>query len=74
MKHQPIEALLRPPVEYFSGLSYLAIGLLAATAPTVLMMTPSVAVVTATALLTLGLLRMVQGWRIRRYQRGLRRL
>ena len=52
MKHQPVEALFRPPVEYFSGLSYLAIGLLAAVAPSVLMMTPSVAVITASTLVS----------------------
>ena len=74
MSTQPVEALLRPPVEYFSGLSYLAIGALAAVAPSTLMMTPSVAIATATSLCGLGLYRLHQGSRIRRYQKGLRRL
>ena len=74
MSSQPVEALLRPPVEYFSALSYLAIGFLAASAPSVLMMTPSVAYLTASTLGCLGLLRLVQALRIRRYQKGLKRL
>lgn len=74
MSDQPVEALLRPPVEYYSALAYLCIGACAAVAPKLLMMTPSVAVVTAITLFALGIWRGYQGLRIRKYQKGLRRL
>jgi conjugative coupling factor TraD (TOL family) len=74
MSQKPVEALLRPPVEYFSALAYLCIGACAALAPSTLMMTPSVALVTAITLITLGIWRMYQGYRVRHYQKGLRRL
>ncbi len=74
MSDKPVEALLRPPVEYYSAMAYLCIGACAALAPQLLLMTPSVAVVTAVTLFALGGLRGYQGWRLRRYQKGLRRL
>jgi len=70
----PIEALLRPPVEYYAASSYFAIALLAAVAPGALMMTPGIAYITAVSLFFLGLRRYRQGARVRRYQKGLRRL
>jgi len=70
----PIEALLRPPVEYYAASSYLAIALLAAVAPGALMMTPGVAYIIAVSLFVLGLRRYRQGACVRRYQKGLRRL
>jgi len=70
----PIEALLRPPVEYYAASSYLAIALLAAVAPSALMMTPDVAYIIAISLFVLGVRRYRQGARVRRYQKGLRRL
>lgn len=74
MKKYPVEALLRPPVEYYAASTYLALGLLAAKAPGVLLMTPSVAYLTAAGMCYLGIRRWRQGMRIRRYQKGLRRL
>lgn len=74
MNRYPVEALLRPPVEYFAAATYLALALLAVKAPGVLMMTPGVAYLTAFALTFRGLVRYRQGARVRRYQKGLRRL
>jgi len=70
----PIEALLRPPVEYYAASTYLIIALMAVLAPGALMMTPGIAYITAAALLFLGVKRYRQGTRVRRYQKGLRRL
>lgn len=67
----PVEALLRPPVEFFAALSYLSIALIALLAPSIMMMTPSVAYTTAAGLGWLGFRRFRQGWRIRRYQKAL---
>jgi conjugative coupling factor TraD (TOL family) len=61
-------------VEYFSALAYLCIGACAAFAPQLLMMTPSVAFVTTITLCTLGIWRGYQGFRVHKYQSGLRRL
>jgi len=74
MSKYPVEALLRPPVEYYSAASYLAIGFLASFMPSTLMMTKSVAYISAAALIILGLIRLSQGMRVRRYQKGLKRL
>jgi len=74
MSDKPVEALLRPPVEYYASMVYLGIGVCTVFAPSMLMMTPSVAMGTAMILFSLGLWRGCQGWRIRRYQKGLRRL
>jgi conjugative coupling factor TraD (TOL family) len=74
MTDRPVEALLRSPVEYFSALAYLCIGCCAALAPQRLLMTPSVAFATAASLFALGVLRGYQGFRIHKYQKGLRRL
>jgi conjugative coupling factor TraD (TOL family) len=74
MSDKPVEALLRPAVEYYASATYLCMACCCALAPGVLMMTPSVAVSAAASLFSLALIRGYQGWRIRRYQKGLRRL
>jgi len=74
MSKYPVEALLRPPVEYFSAVTYLTIGSLSAFMPSILMMTNSVAYVSSFALITLGTIRLSQGIKIRNYQKGLLRL
>ena len=74
MNRYPLEALLRPPVEFWSTLAASATGTMAILAPWALMMPPGLAYATAGALFALALWRGRQGWRIIRYQRNLRRL
>ena len=74
MATQTLEALLRPPVEFYSGtVSVCAAGICLA-APSLLMMTPSVAYTSAAILVVFGLYRFYQGSSIIKYQRNLRRL
>ncbi|MBL3601654.1 MAG: type IV conjugative transfer system coupling protein TraD [gamma proteobacterium endosymbiont of Lamellibrachia anaximandri] len=70
----PIEVLLRPPVELWSAFVAGATGITALLAPWVLMMTPSVAYLTAAVLLTAAAFRAIEAGRVLRYQRNLRRL
>ena len=74
MSRHPVEALLRPPVEFWSTVVALATALIAALAPWSLMMPPGVAYAAAAILGLLGLLRGRQAWRVLRYQRTMRRL
>ncbi len=74
MSRYPIDALLRPPVEFWSTLVAGMGAVIALLAPWALMMTPDVAVGAAVLLALLALVRARQGWRVRRYQRNLRRL
>jgi len=67
-----MEALLRPPVEFWSMSVAFAAALIAGLAPWAIMMPPGVAYVTALCLFGLGMLRGLQGWRVLRYQRNLR--
>lgn len=69
-----LEVLLRPPVELWSAaVAGLCAGLLAL-APGYLMLTPSVAYLSAALLLLLSMKRLSEGLKITRYQRGLKRL
>ena len=70
----PIERLLRHPVEIYSGFMSASAAALMAWSPHLLMITPSVAYASASILAGGALLRFSQGWRIIRYQRGLKRL
>lgn len=75
MSHKyPVEALLRPPVELWAALCYGCVALILLMSPALLMMTPSVAWATASAMALLGLRRFRQGRRIQRYQHNLIRL
>lgn len=74
MADHPLEVLLRPPVELWSGTVSLSSGLLCAMAPSTLMMTPSVGYTSAAVLAGLGVYRMNQGSQVLRYQRNLKRL
>jgi conjugative coupling factor TraD (TOL family) len=74
MSRYPIEAWLRPPVEFWSALVAGLAAVIALFAPWALMMTPDVAVGAAGLLAWLALVRARQGWRVWRYQRHLRRL
>ena len=74
MSQHPLEALLRPPVEYYSAITALTCGGMMAIAPERLMMLPSVGYVGGAALATLAYRRFRDGRRVRRYQKGLRKL
>lgn len=69
-----IEGLLRPPIEYASAAGYALVGGIIVSAPMYLMMTPGVAAATAGGLFALAARRFQSAYRIRRYQKGLRRL
>lgn len=69
-----VEALLRPPVEFQSALAAWSLSLLAFMAPSLVMMTESVAYVTSALLFYLGLRRFRQGWAVWSYHRYLVRL
>ncbi len=73
-KKYPVESLLRPPVEYYSAVSYFMIAVLCWLSPSAIMMTTSVAYSIAFALFSLSLYRFYQAERIRRYHMGLRKL
>ncbi len=68
-----VEVLLRPPVEACSALVSGLAACLALKAPYLLMMTPSIATITAGLLGLLCLVRTRQAWAVIRYQRGLKR-
>lgn len=70
----PIEALLRPPVEFQSALAAFSIALIMASMPGMIMMSEQMAYVGAGILVFAGLVRFKQGWQIYRYQKMLVRL
>lgn len=74
MADHPLEVLLRPPVEMWSGCVALSAGTICALAPSVLMMAPSVGFTSAVILISFGLYRTRQGWQVVKYQKNLRRL
>ncbi len=73
MARYPIEALLRPPVEWSSSLAAASLAAIVLRAPDLLLMTRPVARGTAIVLGGIALLRFIQGWRVVRYQYHLRR-
>jgi hypothetical protein len=74
VQRHPVEALLRPPVEWWSAFVAGLGALVALVAPWALMMTPAVAWLAAAVLMSFALWRGMQGLRVVRYQRNLRRL
>lgn len=70
----PIEALLRPPVEFQSALAAFSIAVIMLYMPHLILMSEQMAYVGAGVLLFFGLIRFRQGWRIVRYQKMLVRL
>ena len=73
MASHPIEALLRPPVELNTGVISIASAGIAALAPEVFMVTPTVAYGGAVALTGYGLWWLQQGLGVIRYQHNLRK-
>lgn len=70
----PIEALLRPPVELFAGISSLACALLVAIAPEIFMLIPPAGYGSAVLLTLISAYWFKEGLYIVRYQKNLRRL
>jgi conjugative coupling factor TraD (TOL family) len=73
MSH-PLEVMLRPPVEAWSGIIAISAGGICAASPSLLMMTPSVAYGSAGVLVLFGTYRIRQGFRVLRYQRNLKHM
>lgn len=74
MSRYALEALLRPPVEFYSTVTASCGALICLTQAPLLMLTPWQARLMACALILLALRRGWQGWHIVRYQRNLLRL
>lgn len=74
MADHPLEVLLRPPVEMWSGLVSMAASSVCIIAPSTLMMAPSVAWTSAGILFSFGCYRVYQGYQVIKYQRNLKRL
>ena len=71
MSNQPIEALLRPPVEFSSVITNTAMGIVAFTAPQVLMMPGGVGYAVGTVFVLRALWLAAHGIKLKKYQRGL---
>lgn len=69
-----VEAMLRPPVEFWSAGTATACAGVALMEPWALMMPPSIGAVTGGCLLAFAVYRGRKGWQILRYQRNMRRL
>lgn len=67
----PVEALLRPPIEFYPAFTAYMLAALALWMPGVIMMTPSVAMTTAIVLFIMGSVRLKQGLEIYRYHNNL---
>lgn len=74
MADHPLEIMLRPPVEIWSGAVSLSAGILCAAAPSTVMMTSSVGYTSAAILTAMGIYRIHQGLSVLRYQRNLKRM
>lgn len=74
MADHPLEVLLRPPVEIWSGCVSLSAGLICMLAPSTLMMAPSIGYTSGCILIGHGIYRFHQGLQVIRYQRNLKRL
>ncbi|HBU0448784.1 TPA: conjugative coupling factor TraD, PFGI-1 class, partial [Klebsiella pneumoniae] len=74
MSRYSLEALLRPPVEFYSTVTAGCGALICLTQAPLLMLTPWQARLMAGALMLLALQRGWQGWHIVRYHRNLLRL
>ncbi|MGZ8219821.1 type IV conjugative transfer system coupling protein TraD [Methylomagnum sp.] len=74
MSAHPIEALLRPPVEFWSALSSGCAAAICAAKPHLLLMPADIGHGAAALLGLFALHRFRQGWRVVRYQRNLKRL
>lgn len=74
MSAQPLEALLRPPIELWSALAAGCAAFLALCLPSYLMLTTALSLPVGFGLLLLAAHRCRQAWYILRYQRNMKRL
>lgn len=74
MSKYPVEALLRDPVEYMSAVACFVGAAVCIFAPHALMMIPIAGFIVGACLIVIGILRMSEAMKIRRYQKGLRQL
>lgn len=74
MSTQPIEALLRPPVEFSAALSYCALAAIAIGAPQIFLLPGGVGYAVGAAFLLRAGIQARQGFKLLRYQRRLRLL
>lgn len=72
--HKPLEALLRPPLEWYTAIACSTAILLLLRWPNVFLMSPTLAHCTTAALSALVLLRFKQGYKIFRYHRNLKQM
>ncbi len=70
----PIESLLRPPIEWWSGMTCGLIGILTLVYPAELMLTPIIGHLLGISISMLGIKRIYQGYQVFYYQRNLKRL
>lgn len=73
-KSYPLEALLRPPVEFWSAFVAGMGGILSLAAPSLFMLTPALAYGFAAVLFAWSAYRFYEGWYIIRYQHNLHHL
>ena len=73
-KHTPLEGLLRPPVELYSGSTALSAAIILLAVPGLFVMNEVVAYGTASVLMLFAAYRMKQGISVLAYQRKLKRL
>src|SRR5262245_22183361 len=72
--YKPLEALLRPPLEWYSALAAATAILLLLSWPSLFLMPSALVHSTVAALSAISLLRIKQGYRIFRYHRNLKRM
>ena len=72
-KKYEVEALLRPPVELYSSLVMMLVAAITAASPSLFMMPKNVGLAVASIIAVLGLIRLRQGIKVIRYQKGLKK-
>lgn len=70
----PLEGLLRPPVELYSGAVALSAAVILYKAPTLFMMTETVSYGASAALVGFAGKRLWEGWKVKKYHKRLKRL
>jgi conjugative coupling factor TraD (SXT/TOL subfamily) len=71
---KPLEALLRPPVEWFTSISAWLIALMWLSFPTLFLFSPQESFFFSLGLIGWGLFRFHQGYRVYRYQKRLKKM
>jgi len=74
MKSYPLESLLRSPVEWWSAITSLSVGIFVMAHQHLFLLMPVMSKVISFCLIFLGIFRFCQGYQVYRYQRNLKRL